>query len=42
MRVAPKLLIYGLGMAVAAAAMGAAAQTPDTRPVTLVIPFVVS
>ena len=39
MRAAPKLLIYGLGVAIIAAATGAAAQTPDTRPVTLVVPI---
>jgi tripartite-type tricarboxylate transporter receptor subunit TctC len=39
MRTAQKLLIYGLGAAVVAAAIGASAQTPDTRPVTLVVPI---
>jgi tripartite-type tricarboxylate transporter receptor subunit TctC len=40
MRIAQKLLILGLGLAVAAT-IGAAAQTPagDTRPVTLVVPI---
>ena len=41
MRTAQKLLIFGLGMAFAAAAIGASAQTApaDTRPVTLVVPI---
>jgi tripartite-type tricarboxylate transporter receptor subunit TctC len=44
MRAAQKLLIYGLGMAIAAMTIsalviGASAQTPDTRPVTLVVPI---
>jgi tripartite-type tricarboxylate transporter receptor subunit TctC len=32
-------LILGLGIAIGAAAIGASAQTPDTRPVTLVVPI---
>jgi tripartite-type tricarboxylate transporter receptor subunit TctC len=40
MRTAQKLLICGLGVAVAAAAaIAASAQSPDTRPVTLVVPI---
>ena len=41
MRTAQKLLISGLGVAFAAAAIRASAQTPstDTRPVTLVVPI---
>jgi tripartite-type tricarboxylate transporter receptor subunit TctC len=44
MRSAQKPLIYGVGVAIAAMtigalAIGASAQTPDTRPVTLVVPI---
>src|ERR1700724_4751462 len=41
MRIAHKLSILGLGIAAAAAAIGASAQTPDgdTRPITLVVPI---
>ena len=41
MRTAQKLVISGLGLAFAAAAIAASAQTPatDTRPVTLVVPI---
>jgi tripartite-type tricarboxylate transporter receptor subunit TctC len=44
MRSAQKPLIYGFGVAIAAMtigalAIGASAQTPDTRPVTLVVPI---
>src|SRR5271154_5385334 len=40
MRIAHKPLILGLGIAAAAAVIGASAQTPagDTRPITLVVP----
>ena len=36
---AHRLWIAGLGLAVAALSIGALAQTPDTRPVTLVVPI---
>jgi tripartite-type tricarboxylate transporter receptor subunit TctC len=41
MRIAHQLSILGLGIAAAAAAIGASAQTPagDSRPVTLVVPI---
>ncbi len=41
MRIAHKLSLLGLGIAAAAAAIGASAQTPvgDTRPITLVVPI---
>ena len=39
MRMALTLSIFGLGITAAVTAIGAAAQTPDTRPVTLVVPI---
>src|SRR5580693_5333516 len=39
MRAAHRLWILGLGLAAAAASIGASAQSPDTRPVTLVVPI---
>jgi len=39
MRMAPRLSIFGLGITAAVTAIGAGAQTPDTRPVTLVVPI---
>src|SRR5580700_1289334 len=39
MRMALWLSIFGLGITAAVTAIGAAAQTPDTRPVTLVVPI---
>ena len=39
MRMALRLSIFGLGITAAVTAIGAGAQTPDTRPVTLVVPI---
>jgi tripartite-type tricarboxylate transporter receptor subunit TctC len=39
MRAAPKLWILALGVAATAASIDASAQSPDTRPVTLVVPI---
>jgi tripartite-type tricarboxylate transporter receptor subunit TctC len=39
MRVVHRLWILGLGLAAIAASIGASAQSPDTRPVTLVVPI---
>jgi tripartite-type tricarboxylate transporter receptor subunit TctC len=39
MRAAQKLWILGLGLAAVTGSIGASAQSPDTRPVTLVVPI---
>jgi tripartite-type tricarboxylate transporter receptor subunit TctC len=39
MRAAHRLWILGLGLAATAASIGASAQSPDSRPVTLVVPI---